>query len=67
MNIGRTRWGVGGEGNVKHTHTHTHTHTHSVHRATQGGWSLRQRSDAIMTHVGVAPPLIKFLGYEHGD
>ena len=29
MNIGRTRWGVGGVGNSKHTQTHTHTHTHT--------------------------------------
>ena len=44
---------VGGAGNVKHTHTHTH----SVHRYTQGGWNLwqEQESNAILTHVGVAP------------
>ena len=33
----------------------THTYTHSVHPDTQGGWSLDQGSDAILTHVGVAP------------
>ena len=47
--------------------THTHTHIHIVPRETQGGWRLRQRSDAILTHVGVAHPLIKFLGYELRD
>ena len=41
--------GVWGAGNVKHTHTH------NVPRDTQGGWSLGQGSDAISTHVGVAP------------
>ena len=41
--------GVAGNGKV------THTHTHSVPRDTQDGWSLGQRSDAILTHVSVAP------------
>ena len=50
MNIGRTLWGVG-----KQAMANTHTHTHSVARDTQGGWSLRQGSDAILTHVSVAP------------
>ena len=40
--------GGGGAGNAKHTHTH------SVPRDTQGGWSLKQGSDAILTHVSVA-------------
>ena len=47
-----------------HTPTHTHTHTHSVPRDTQGGWSVVQGSDAILTHVCLAPPLIKLMGYE---
>ena len=51
LNIGSTLWGVGEAGNIKHTHTHTH----SVPRDTQGGWNLGQRSDATLTHVGVAP------------
>ena len=51
----------------KHTHTHTHTHTHSVARHTQDGWSLGQRSDTILTHVGLAPPQIKLMGYEHRE
>ena len=43
----------------KHKHTHTHTHTQSVPRDTQGGWRLGQSSEAILTHVRVAPPLLK--------
>ena len=35
--------------------THTNTHRHSVPRDTEGGWSLGQWSEAIMTHVGMAP------------
>ena len=42
-------------------------HTHSVHRDTQGGWSHVQGSDTILTHVVVAPPLIKSFGYEHRE
>ena len=30
------------------------THTHSVPRNTQGGWSLGQGPDAILSHVEVA-------------
>ena len=37
---------VGGGGS-KQCQIHTHTHTQSVHRDTQDGWSLGQRSDAI--------------------
>ena len=55
--------GVGGAGKGKHTHIHTH----SVPRDTQGGWSLGQRTDAILTHVSVAPPLLKLVGYEHRE
>ena len=44
----------------------THTHTHTVSPVTQGGLSLRQGLDAILTHVGV-PPLTKLLGYEHRE
>ena len=47
--------------------THTHTHTHSVPRDTQGGWSLGNGSDPILTHVGVACPLIKLMGYEYWE
>ena len=43
----------------------THTHTHNVPRDTQGGWSLEQGSDTILTYVGLAPPKIKLMGYEH--
>ena len=35
---------VGGGGSKQ---WQTHTHTQSVHRDTQDGWSLGQRSDAI--------------------
>ena len=63
MNIGRTQWGVGGAGNGKHTHAHTN----SFPRDTQSGWSLGQGSDAIMTHVSVAPPRINLMGYEHRE
>ena len=45
----------------------THTHTHNVPRDTQGGWSLGQGSDTILTNVGMAPPLIKSVGYEHRE
>ena len=43
------------------------TLTHSVPRDTQGGWNLVQGWDAILTHVGVAPLLIKLMGYEHRE
>ena len=59
MTIGWTLWGVGGPGKGQHTH--------SVHRDTQGGWSRGQGTDTILTHVGVAPPLIKSLGYKHRE
>ena len=55
--------GGGGMCNGKHTHTHTH----SVTRDTQDGWILGQGSDAILTHVSVARPLIKIMGYEHRE
>ena len=41
------------------------THTHGVPRNTQGGWSLGQGPDAILTHVGVALPLIRLRGNEY--
>ena len=44
----------------------SNTHTHTP-QDTQGGWSLGQGSDAILTHAGVAHPLIKLLGYEHWE
>ena len=47
--------------------TRTHTHTHSFHRATQGGSSLEKGSDALLTHVSVACPLTKLMGYEHRE
>ena len=56
--------GGGSAGMVKHTHTHTHTHTHCP-RDTQGRWSLGHGSDAILTHVIVAAPLIKLMGKNH--
>ena len=57
--------GGGGVCNVKQTHTHTPTHR--VTRDTQDGWSLGQGSDPILTHVSVALPLIKLMGYEHRE
>ena len=59
MTIGCTQWGVGGPGKGQHTH--------SVHRDAQGGWSHGQGSDTLLAHVGVAPPLIKSLGYQHRE
>ena len=43
--------GVGGAGKDNHTHIHTHT---QCPRDTQGGLSLGQVSDTILTHVGLA-------------
>ena len=63
MNIGKTQWGVGEKAL---SNTNTHTHTHSVLRDTQGGLSLGQVSDTILTHAGW-PPLIKLIGYEHRE
>ena len=62
MNIRRTHRVVG-----EQAMANTHTHTHSVRRDTQGGLSHGQGSDTILTHVGVATPLIKIMGYEHQD
>ena len=56
-----------GDGGSMQCQTHTHTHTHSVTRDTQGGWRLGQGSDAILTHVSVALPQIKLMGYEHRE
>ena len=50
---------MGGAGNGKHTDTH------SVPRDTQGGWSLGQGSDGILTHESVACPPIKSMVYDH--
>ena len=61
MNIGKKQWGVEEAGNGKYTHTQ------SVPRDTQDGWSLWQGSDAILTQVSVASPLIKLMGYEHRE
>ena len=55
---------VGGGGSMQ-CQTHTHKRTHSVLRDTQGGWNLGQGSDAILTHVSVAAPLIKLMGNDH--
>ena len=52
---------MGGESNGKHTHTH------SVPHDTQGGWSVGQGSNAILTHVSVARQLIRLMGYEHRE
>ena len=45
----------------------TYTHTHSVLGHTGDGWSLGQGSNTILTYVGVAPPQIKLMGYEHRE
>ena len=59
---------VGGGGSMHcQTHTHTQTHTHSVTCDTQEGWSLGQGSDAVLTHVSMAHPLIQLMGYEHRE
>ena len=55
--------GVGGAGKGEHTHIYTH----SVSRDAQGVWRLGEGTDAILTHVSVAPPLIKLIGYEHRE
>ena len=46
---------------------HTHPRIHSVPRNTQGGSSLGKGSDAILTHVSVARPIIKLMRYEHRE
>ena len=56
------QWGVGVQAGANIL-----THTHSVPRDTQGGWSHGQGSNTILTHVGVATPLIKLMGYEHRE
>ena len=61
MNIRRTQWGVGGACNGKQTHTH------SVTCHTQEAWILGQGSDAVLTHVSMAHPLIIFMGCEHRE
>ena len=48
-------------GGREHAVANTHTHTHSVTRDILDGWSLGRGSDTILTHVGVAPPLIKLM------
>ena len=53
--------GVGEAGKCKHTHTH------SVPRDTQDTWSLRQGSDAILTHIGMTLPQIKLMGYKQRE
>ena len=55
--------GVGGAGKGEHTHIYTH----SVPRDAQSVWSLGEGTDAILTQVRVACPLIKILGYEHRE
>ena len=47
--------------------SNTHTHTHRVTRDAQDGWSLGQGSNAILTHLSVALPLFKLMGYEHRE
>ena len=56
--------GGGGSGQCQ---THTHTHTHSVPRDKKGGRSFGQGSYTILTNIGMAPPLIKSVGYEHRE
>ena len=56
---------VGGGGSSD-WQTHTRTHPHFPCN-TQGGWSLGQGSDAILTHVSVVLLLIKLMGYEHRE
>ena len=46
---------------------HTHTHTHSVNRDTQSGWTFGRGSNTILTHVSVARPLFKLMGYQHRE
>ena len=41
---------VGGGSRQWQTHTHKDTHTHGFPRDTQGGWSLGQGSDSILTN-----------------
>ena len=53
MTIGWTQWGVGGPGKGQHTHS-----VDTV--STQGGWSLGQKSNGILTHESVALPQIKY-------
>ena len=57
----RTHRGVGVAGNGKHTDPH------SVPHDTQDGLTLGQGSDAVLTHVSMAHPLIKLMGYEHRE
>ena len=45
----------------------SNTHTDSVPRDPQGGQSVGQGSDAVLTHVSVEHPLIKLMGYEHRE
>ena len=47
--------------------THTHKCIRSVPHDTQGGWNLGEGSDAILTHVSVALPLIELMGFEHRE
>ena len=55
-------WGVGGEGKANIL-----THTHSVPGHRGDGWNIGQGSDTILTYVGVAPPQIKSMGYDHRE
>ena len=52
-------------GGSRQLQTHTHQHTRSVSRDPQAGWRQGQGSDAFLTHVCVAPPLITLMGTEH--
>ena len=47
--------------------THTQTYTQTDPRTSQGGWSTVKGSDAILTHVGLALPLIKLVGFEQRE
>ena len=57
---------VGCRGSMQYQ-TQTHKRTHSVPCDTQGGWNLGQGSDALLTHVSVAAPLIKLMGNDHRE
>ena len=52
---------------MSNTNTNTHTRTHTFPRDTQDGLTLRQESDAVLTRVSMAHPVIKLMGYEHRE
>ena len=60
--MGSELWEAHWGGECRHGQTHTHT---QCPRDTQGRWSLVHGSDAILTHVSVAAPLIKLTSNDH--